>query len=94
MPVEKVLPTLEEVQQKIIEKLSNDLVNLTESKGKMEKELNDKVQGKERLHQEKLNLETFKLNDVIGKLKYELQGLYLLCSKVFKVILFRGEYRC
>ena len=74
LPVEKVLPTLEEVQQKIIEKLSNDLVNLTESKGKMEKELNDKVQGKERLHQEKLNLETFKLNDLIGKLKNELQG--------------------
>ena len=38
------LPSLEEVQQKIIEKLSNDLVNLTESKRKMEIELNDKVQ--------------------------------------------------
>ena len=73
LPVEKALP-LEEFRQKIIEKLSNDLVNLTESKGKMEKELNDKVQGKERLHQEKLNLETFKLNDLIGKLKNELQG--------------------
>ena len=44
--IDSELP-LEEVQQKIIEKLTNDLVNLTNSKRKMENELNDKVQVKE-----------------------------------------------
>ena len=39
--------SLEEAQQKVIKKLTNDLVNLTNSKRKMETELNDKVQGKE-----------------------------------------------
>ena len=39
--------SLEEAQKKVIEKLTNDLENLTNSKTKMENELNDKVQGKE-----------------------------------------------
>ena len=38
--------SLEETQQKDIEKLTNDLVNLTNSKTKMENEMNDKVQSK------------------------------------------------
>ena len=46
LPVEKALP-LEEFRQKIIEKLSNDLVVMTENKGKMEKELSNKLQVKE-----------------------------------------------
>ena len=41
-----VLP-VEQVRQKIIEKLSNDLITLTECKRKMEKELINKVQVKE-----------------------------------------------
>ena len=40
---------LEEVQQKIIEKLSNDVATLTESKRKMEIKLNDLMEGKETL---------------------------------------------
>ena len=44
--IDSELP-LEVVQQKIIEKLTNDLVNLTNSKTKIENELIDKVQGKE-----------------------------------------------
>ena len=43
LSVENVLPA-EQVRQKIIEKLSNDLITLTESKRKMEKELINNVQ--------------------------------------------------
>ena len=46
LSVENVLP-VEQVRQKIIEKLSNDLITLTESKRKMEIELINKVQVKE-----------------------------------------------
>ena len=60
------------VQKQIIEKLSKDLENLYADKEKMEAELNDKLQGKDferDLLQSQFAKETFKLNDIIGKLR-------------------------
>ena len=61
LPVEKDLP-LEEVQQKIIEKLSNDLVNLTESKRKMEMKYESRITNlKERLSKNVSIIETLRV---------------------------------
>ena len=60
------------VQKQIIEKLSKDLETLYSDKEKMEAELNDKLQGKDferDLLQSQFAEETFKLNDIIGKLR-------------------------
>ena len=71
---------LNNMYQSIISEIieqSKDLKILREDKEKMELDFNDKLEGKEceiRLHQAQLNLETFKLNDLIGKLKNELQS--------------------
>ena len=70
--VEKDLP-LEEVQQKIIEKLSNDLVNLTESKRIMETKYESRITDlKERLSKHLLIIETLRackkeLEEELGK---------------------------
>ena len=59
-PIEKDLP-LDKVQQKIIEKLSNDLVNLTESKRKMEAKYESRITDlKERLSKNLLIIETLR----------------------------------
>ena len=61
LAVEKDLP-LEEVQQKIIEKLSNDLVNLTESKRKMEMKYESRITNlKERLSKNVSIIETLRV---------------------------------
>ena len=60
------------VQKQIIEKLSKDLESLYANKEKMEAEFNDKLQGKDferDLLQSQFEKETFKLNDIIGKLR-------------------------
>ena len=60
------------VQKQIIEKLSKDLETLYADKEKMEAEFNDKLQGKDferDLLQSQFAKETFKLNDIIGKLR-------------------------
>ena len=65
---------LEEVQQKIIERLSNDVATLTESKRKMEIKLNDLMEGKETL---KVGSEIFNevQKQIIAKLNKELEIL-------------------
>ena len=47
LSVDEIVLPVEQVRQKIIEKLSNDLITLIKSKRKMEKELINKVQVKE-----------------------------------------------
>ena len=71
---EKDLP-LEEVQQKIIGKLSNDLVNLTESKGKMEVKYESRITDlKERLSKNVSIIET--LRECKKKLEVELNDVH------------------
>ena len=60
------------VQKQFIEKQSKDLESLYADKEKMEAELNDRLQGKDferELLQSQFAKETFKLNDIIGKLR-------------------------